>query len=77
MSEPKTPGLQTGDSGVHTPETLGLAPETPAQDFGLPFRGVSLVPVMGAETYPGISGRRLSWPGDSGLPGRRLHPRIT
>jgi hypothetical protein len=65
LSKPETPGLQTGDSGVHSPETLGLGPETPAQVFGPVFRGVSLFPVMGAETYPGIFGRKVSLAGDS------------
>jgi hypothetical protein len=68
LFEPETPGLQTGDSGVQTLETLGLGPETPAQDSGPIFRGVSLVPVMGAETFsfdPEFSGWNLSWPEDS------------
>jgi hypothetical protein len=77
LSELETPGLQTGDSGVHTPETLGLGPETPAQVSGLVFRGVSLFPVMGAETYPRNFGHRNSLAGDSGLPGQRLRPLVT
>jgi hypothetical protein len=67
LSAPETPGLQPGDSGVHTPETLGLGSETLAQVSVPLFRGVSLFPVMGAETHPGNFGRRLSLAGDSAL----------
>jgi hypothetical protein len=74
LSAPETLGLLPGDSGVYTPETLGQGPETPAQVFGAVFRGVSLFSVMGAETSPEISARKVSLAGDSGLLGRRLRP---
>jgi hypothetical protein len=51
LSEPETPGLPTGDSGVQTLEALCLGPETPAQDSGPLFPEVSLVPVTGAEAF--------------------------